>query len=501
MKYFKPAITILALLAVVYVLIFGPRADVPPVHDRVIVQYWEKWTGNEAGQMQKIVDAFNDTVGKDKGIYVQYLSMSNINQKTLVSTAGGVPPDIAGLWNHQVAQYATLGALEPLDELARAYGITQSYYKPVFWKACTYQGTLYALISTPMSMGLHYNKQIVAGRADDMRRAGLDPDRLPVTLDELDRWAAALDVVEKTNSGRERIKVAGYIPMEPGWFINFTGKWFGVSVLDEQTGKLQLNHPQMIKALAWIQGYSQRLGIESMGEFRSGFGQFNSTQNPFLTGAVAMVQQGPWMANYIENLRPEMNRWNMPPERQKLDEQLAGEVASGKLASEDRMLKWAALVPAQERRKYCAWGFVPFPAAVPGLKDVSYCGFDTLVIPSGAAHPKEAFEFIAFVNRQDVMERLCSMHCKNSPLAKASEKFLNEHPNPYIAVFNELADSPNAFGDPQVGIWPRVNDEISFAIQRVYLMQATPQQALDDAQARMAEAYEKFLDLQKRRMH
>src|SRR5512133_1630675 len=150
MNYIRPAISTLALLAVAYVLIFGPRADVPRVRDRVGVQYWEKWTANEASQMQKIVDWFNDTVGKEKGIYVQYLSMSNINQKTLVSTAGGTPPDIAGLWNHQVSQYAALDALEPLDELARSHGITPSYYKPVFWNGCLYRGTLYALISTPM---------------------------------------------------------------------------------------------------------------------------------------------------------------------------------------------------------------------------------------------------------------------------------------------------------------------------------------------------------------
>ena len=27
-----------------------------------------------------------------------------------------------------------------------------------------------------------------------------------------------------------------------------------------------------------------------------------------------MIQQGPWMANYIEKLAPRMNRWNVPEE-------------------------------------------------------------------------------------------------------------------------------------------------------------------------------------------
>ena len=60
----------------------------------------------------------------------------------------------------------------------------------------------------------------------------------------------------------------------------------------------------------------------------------------------------------------------------------------------------------------------PFPSAVPGLEDVTFADFDALVIPQGARHKQEAFEFIAYVNRQDVMEKLCKLHCKNSPLAR-----------------------------------------------------------------------------------
>ena len=62
------------------------------------------------------------------------VSMSNIDQKTLVATAAGVPPDVAGLWDPDVVQFGTLGALEPLEDLAAAqHGITAGYYKPIYW--------------------------------------------------------------------------------------------------------------------------------------------------------------------------------------------------------------------------------------------------------------------------------------------------------------------------------------------------------------------------------
>ena len=473
-KWVKRIISALLLLAVAVMLIFGPRADALPVKDRVVVQYWEKWPGEERAAMEEIVNWFNNTVGAEKGIFVQYLSMSSINQKTLVSTAGGVPPDVAGLWDTQVSQFAALNALQPLDEMAASHGIDASYYKPVYWKACQYKGKLYALISTPAANALHYNKQMFSERADALRAAGLDPTRAPRTLQELDAYAMALDQIETLPNGNKRIISAGYLPMEPGWFLVHLGHWFGVSVFDEQTQTLQLNHPRMIEALEWLQSYSKRLGVETMGEFRSGFGQFNSTQNPFLTGTVAMIDQGPWMANYIEHLKPSMNRWKMSKEEE-------------------------AKLPRAQRRENYVWGVAPFPSAVPGLEKVAYCGFDTLVIPNGAPHPKEAFEFIAFVNRQDVVERLNTLHCKNSQLADVSKSFLENHPNPYIEVFDDLASSPNAHPLPEIGIWPQVNDELNNAIQEVYLMQKTPKQALDDAQARVQGFWDRFLALQEMR--
>ena len=80
-------------------------------------------------------------------------------------------------------------------------------------------------------------------------------------------------------------------------------------------------------------------------------------------------------------------------------------------------------------------------AAVPGLEDVTYAGFDILVIPRGAKHKEEAFEFIAYVNRQDVCEKINRLHCKNTQLRNVSPQFFEKHPNPYINVFQELAGS------------------------------------------------------------
>ena len=66
----------------------------------------------------KIVDDFNSTVGREKHIFVRYLSTSSIEQKTLVAIAAGVPPDVAGLYNQDIPQFGAMNSLEPLDDMA-----------------------------------------------------------------------------------------------------------------------------------------------------------------------------------------------------------------------------------------------------------------------------------------------------------------------------------------------------------------------------------------------
>ena len=98
---------------------------------------------------------------------------------------------------------------------------------------------------------------------------------------------------------------------------------------------------------------------------------------------------------------------------------------------------------------------------------------DVLAIPRGSKHVKEAFQFIRYVQRQDVMEGLCIAHGECSPLEKASAHFFKVHPNPYIRLFDKLARSPKAFGSVHIGLWHQLNDEIGVAFQKVSDLSAT----------------------------
>jgi ABC-type glycerol-3-phosphate transport system substrate-binding protein len=432
-----------------------------------VVEYWEKWNDPEAAQMKVIVDDFNRTIGQQKKIYVHFLSVSDIDQKTLISIAAGVPPDVAGTWDTQIAQYAALGAVEPLDDMARQHGITEDYYLPVFWRGCSYNGHLYALISTPGTIALLYNKQIYQECAQELRAAGLDPDRPPQTLQEFDRYCDILS--QRDSSGL--IQRSGYVPLQ-SWYIPEIVYWFGGDVFDPVTGRPKLDSPQMIRAYQWIQSYAKKLGPRALMDFKNGLGNFDSPENPFLTDKIVMDQQGPWMANYIAHLKPEFSEVKVPIDRQ-----------------------WEL----KDRTTNVVWGVAPFPTDVPGLTDVSYNGFDALMIPSGARHPAEAFEFMAFVNRQDEAEKLNILHCKDIQLRKVSDSFYEKHPNPYIRVFEDLAASTNAKCVPICPIWPEISQALVDTAQQVSLEPIDPAQALHQAQLRMEGEFDRFERILERR--
>jgi ABC-type glycerol-3-phosphate transport system substrate-binding protein len=470
MNVIKSAFVFILAASGAAILAFGPRPDEALPKNRVIVDYWEKWSGNEERQMRVIVDEFNQTVGAEKGIFVRYVSSSTINQKTLVAIAGGVPPDIAGLYDVNLVQFAAMGTLEPLEDRARERGITASYYKKVYWDGLNYNGHLWGLVSTPTVVALHYNTKIFRENADKLRAAGLDPDRAPRTIAELDAYAHVLTVRQPDG----RVDRAGFLPMEPNWYANWLCYWFGGTFWDANTHRFTMTTPAMIRTYEWMASYAKWMGKDSMNDFRNGVGNFDSPQNAFLAGTVAMELQGPFLANFIYNRQPSMSTVLWPKDVE--------------------MTK-----PLQERLKNYEWAVAPFPPESPAMGEVAFCGWDVLAIPREARHKKEAFEFIAYINRQDVMERLCKMHCKGSPLARVSDDFLNHHPNPYIGIFERLASSPHAKGPPQIPIMPEVADELGAFNQQIALLQVSPREGLETLQERLQAKYDEFVRQQKAR--
>lgn len=409
-----------------------PLAD----NGRVTIEYWEKWTGFEADAMKKIVDKYNASQNRVK---VNYLSTSQIEQKLLLATAGGNPPDVAGLFDSNVVVYAEKGALTPLDRLMKRDGVSIDSYLPSIANLCTDKGKVWGLPSTPSSLALHYNTRL-------FREAGLDPARPPRTIAELDDYARKLTRRDKDG----KILQLGFSPMDPGWWNPLWVYWFdGELWKDGKT--ITITSPECMRCFEWIQSLPKLYGADKMAGFQQAAGQFASSQNPFICGKIAMQLQGVYMYNFISKYNPQLE-----------------------------------------------WAVAPFPSVSAEKKDVTLVQCDVLAIPKGAKHLEQAWEFIKFVQKQENLEELCLAQKKFSPLKNTSPEFYSKHPNPNIRLFRKLAESPNAKIYPKLSIQTEYLDEVGSAMEEIWLMRSTPREAMDRVAARIQPKLDKAITQWKR---
>lgn len=409
-------------------VLFGPRRAQDAPLDRTVIDYWEKWTGDEGRAMQRVVDEFNKSQNR---IHVRYFAISDIDRKATIAIAGGTPPDIIGLWNFNVPTYAMAGALRPLDEMFETGKASLDRYAPAVRSLMSHEGRIWALVNTCGTVGMYINHRV-------FRDAGLDPSRPPRTISEVNQAHAAITRADSAG----RLERAGFLHTEPGWWTWFWGYYFGGSLYDPASDQPMCSAPPNIRAYDWVASFPQRHGARNLVGLQAGLGNYSSAQNAFLAGRVAMVLQGPWLANVIKAYAPDVEYSVVPPP---VDDDIY------------RQDEPIALVDS-----------------------------DVLVIPSGARHPREAMEFLAYTQKRDVVEYLSTVHCKNSPLLDASPEFLREHPNRSVDVHGRLAASPRAFIFPRTPSLPMLRDEMEAGFQRLWRLEQTPRQVLAHVDARLS---------------
>lgn len=416
-------VMLLALVAAVAVQERPPRLErFDPGRDaefagtwqqRLHIAYWEKWGSFERDACQAMVDAFNRSQSET---FVHYINASQVDRKAMLAIIGGDPPDVVGLWANNVQPFCAAGALLPLDDLMQKSGLDPERYTPQYLDIGTYEGHVYALPTTPSSVALFYNKDHFAAKAGALRAAGLDPDRPPRTIEELDRYAAVLNEFEADGTPR----VMGFLPTEPGWWNALWGYCFGGTLYDPATDRVTPDSPANLKAMLWIKGYAETYGRDRLLQFRSGFGTFDSPNNAFIEGKVSMEMQGVWFPNFIRRHRPHLN-----------------------------------------------FGVAPFPTAegVPGPR--SFLDADVIAIPRGCKHPDAAWEFVLFAQQQG-LEILCRLQGKHMPIRNPPALFRQGHPNLELPVFEQVAASPHSYIRPRLALWQEYQDELGRAFDHVW---------------------------------
>lgn len=408
---------------------------------RVEITYWDKWTGPEGAALQQIVDWFNQSQDK---LWVRLLTVSDITSKAMVAIGGGDPPDLVSLFTYSIPVYSAAHAILPLTDFAHLGAIDPDRYAPAIARLLAPDGIPYGGINTCYTLGLYYNRRL-------FREAGLDPDKPPRTTEELLDFAEVL--TKRDASGR--ITQLGFGANLPPWWPYSWPMLFDAPIYDKPTNQCTIASDGCIAAYDWVQRSAQRLGAPAVRAFSQDYlRSMHGPGDPFISEHAAMIVQGPWVSNFIRQYNPGLDYFAAP----------------------------APIAPN-----------LPDPDQPRGMLEA-----DVLMIPRGCPHPEEAYQFLKFTQREDVQEKLCSMHCKPSPMRQVSEAFWANHPNPAVRVFDAIAKSPRVSALPQTSAWERFSDETTSAFEAIW-DGADVTTTLTALQARLQREIDSAADIRRRR--
>ncbi len=350
---------ILPLIWALTALGFSAPADTGSAHKRDLV-IWGISVGPETKGQEAVIREF---ARRHPDVNVRLLSMGagGMNpQKLMTSIVGNVAPDVIQQDRFSIADWASRGAFQPLDDLMKRDKADplcprKEQYYDAPWREAMYGDHVYGIPTGADNRILYWNKGIFKEKAAELRAAGLDPDRAPRTWTETLAYSKV--ITEKNSDGT--LKCAGFMP-------NFGNAWLYIYAFQNNADfmsadghRCTLDSKPAEEALQFmVDGYDQLGGYESAKAFESGF--LGKENDAFIIGKVAMKIDGDWILNDISRYGPQIDIGAAP-----------APVPDDRLAHRGRF--------ANEKDTYITW-----------------VGGFSLAVPKGAHNILDGWEFIKF---------------------------------------------------------------------------------------------------------
>ncbi len=414
------------VLSLLFVFLYGCSNGEKP--DVVELKFWHAWGGYEGKALEALVEEFNST---HPHIHVTP-SYFLIGDKLLAAIAGGVPPDVATVWEWMLVTMGESGCFLPLEDKMVKAGFTEDAYLPGIWNYGVFSDHHWGVPTTLNCLAIYYNRTFA-------RDAGFDPDDPPSTIRELEEWTDALTVFDEVG----KLQRIGFIPATPlVWFWNFGGK-----VFDYDRRVMTLDCPENIRALEWMNRMYQKVGLDNWRRFEAGFGAYQSPQNPFFTGKLAMKEDGQWFIQFIDTFAPELD-----------------------------------------------YGIFPFPDAVNGSAGYTLVTGSFWVIPVGTRYPEEAWEFLSWLSAPEQSARFSAELVNIPPLRAtlARPEFSRIVDDKFQFFIDQILERRGRFYPP-LPITQLMVEKITQGNERVFSGRATAEEALKNNDEYLQREFERSL--------
>lgn len=323
------------------------------------------------------------------------------------------------------------GVYMDLQEWATRDNVVRSQFYDWAWDQTLYNGDTYGIPHETDVRVLFYNKQMFTN-------AGLDPNKPPQTWDEVEAMADKLD---KKNADGTYSQIA-FMPLWNAggdlWAYTNDGDMIAAD------GKPALNNPGAVETVEWIKKWVDRYGgWQTVNDYKAKFAA--PPNDLFMGNAVAMYADIFGYNSQLEFYRPRADTDN-------------NGVVDGKDGRMD-------------------WGITTLPyKANPG----DWSGGFSLSIPTGAANPEAAWEFIKCATgaegqiswARDTQAQPTNSIAANDPVLLAT---------PFWDVVAKALSTST--GGVYLSKYPNWSQELNQRWESIWKGEKTPKEALDEAQA------------------
>lgn len=253
---------------------------------KTVLNFWTpQWGEADAEWWEKNIEAYNKSQDKVE-VKLEIVPGDAWDQKTVAAQAAGTSPDIATMNYNKIIFSAEQGKILPLDE----------YTDPAIWD------DLYENIADFVTLdGKHYAYPMLAEpsavlfyRKDLFEEAGLDPEKAPVTWDEL------IDYGKKLKKGNVFGLAAAGNAAEYGWTHWGFQAMVGQQPISEDWSEATIvNEPMKELITFWNDMYQS--GIVP----KQPLGGYTDIK-PLAEGQVAMQINGSWAIGQLRNDYPDL---------------------------------------------------------------------------------------------------------------------------------------------------------------------------------------------------
>ncbi len=327
------------------------------------IEVYSVFGGTVGAGMVKLAQRF-EQAQPDIGVRVVYapagMGGGAVQQKLFTAIAGDNPPDVAQLVPSQAPQWVELGIMTDLTDRYRAAGLSKDDFFAPVWESITYKDRVWQVQwDADPNFPFFWNKQL-------FEESGLDPEKPPKTLEEVDEYSAK--ILKKSGANVTKI---GMIPWDSYGYSNSLFTWgfgFGAEFYDKEREEVTPDHEYAVKALEWIVKYARSVG----GADRVTVTPPGLQLHPFSTGNIGM---SPLVAPNYRDIKTNVK--DMKIGATLLPYQPPGAKAPGAAAW---IGGWGMFIPATARHKDEAWEFMRWAGA---SDEGTKAQWDTVGFPPG----------------------------------------------------------------------------------------------------------------------